>query len=55
MIIRCFALIEPFSPVKRQFEAIRELGIEYADLTDNHNGGAILRAFAGMVKINRNL
>jgi len=41
MIIGCFALIEPFSPMKRQFEAIRELGIEYADLTDNHNGGML--------------
>lgn len=41
MIIGCFALVEPFSPVKRQFEAIREMGIEYADLTDNHNGGML--------------
>ncbi len=41
MIIGCFALVEPFSPMKRQFEAIRELGIEYADLTDNHNGGML--------------
>ena len=41
MIIGCFALVEPFSPMKRQFEAIREMGIEYADLTDNHNGGML--------------
>jgi inosose dehydratase len=34
-------LVEPFSPMKRQFEAIREMGIEYADLTDNHNGGML--------------
>ncbi len=41
MIIGCFALIEPFSPMERQFEAIREMGIKYADLTDNHNGGML--------------
>ena len=32
----------------RQFQAIRELGIEYADLTDNHDGGS-LGAEAGFV------
>lgn len=41
MIVGCFALIEPFQPMKRQFEAIREMGIEYADITDNHNGGML--------------
>jgi inosose dehydratase len=41
MKIGCFALVEPFSPMARQFEAIRELGIECADLTDNHNGGML--------------
>ena len=41
MIIGCFALVEPFSPMERQFAAIREMGIEYADLTDNHNGGML--------------
>lgn len=41
MKIGCFALIEPFSPMLRQFQAIREMGIEYADLTDNHNGGML--------------
>jgi len=41
MIIGCFALIEPFSPMKRQFEAIAEMGIKFADLTDNHNGGML--------------
>lgn len=41
MIIGCFALIEPFTPMRRQFQAIRELGIDYADLTDNHNGGTL--------------
>ena len=41
MKIGCFALIEPFSPIERQFEAIGEMGIKYADLTDNHNGGML--------------
>ncbi len=41
MIIGCFALVEPFTPMRRQFQAIRELGIDYADLTDNHNGGML--------------
>lgn len=41
MIIGCFALVQPFSPMRRQFELIRSLGIDYADLTDNHNGATL--------------
>ncbi len=41
MIIGCFALIEPFAPMRRQFELIRSLGIDYADLTDNHDGASL--------------
>lgn len=41
MKIGCFALIEPFTTMKRQFEAIAELGIKYADLTDNHDGATL--------------
>jgi inosose dehydratase len=41
MKIGCFALVEPFAPIERQFQAIREMVIEYADLTDNHNGGML--------------
>lgn len=41
MIIGCFALVEPFSPLRRQFEIIRDLGFAYADLTDNHDGAAL--------------
>jgi inosose dehydratase len=41
MIIGCFALVEPFQPMARQFKAIAEMGIGYADLTDNHNGGML--------------
>lgn len=41
MIIGCFALVEPFASMRRQFEAIREMGIDYADLTDNHDGATL--------------
>ena len=41
MLIGCFALVEPFALMERQFQAIREMGIEYADITDNHNGGML--------------
>lgn len=41
MIIGCFALIEPFSNMRRQFEAIHEMGIDHADLTDNHDGSTL--------------
>jgi inosose dehydratase len=39
--IGCFALVEPFSPIQRQFELIREMGIEYVDITDNHDGASL--------------
>ncbi len=41
MIIGCFALVQPFSGMRRQFELIRGLGIDYADLTDNHDGATL--------------
>jgi inosose dehydratase len=41
MIIGCFALVEPFTPMQRPFEAIQEMGIKHADITDNHDGGAL--------------
>jgi inosose dehydratase len=41
MKIGCFALVQPFSNMRRQFEAIRELGIDYADVTDNHDGATL--------------
>ena len=41
MIVGCFALVEPFLPMERQFEAIAQMGIAYADITDNHNGGML--------------
>lgn len=33
--------MEPFTPMRRQFEVIRSLGFDYADLTDNHNGATL--------------
>ncbi|HUT24678.1 MAG TPA: sugar phosphate isomerase/epimerase [Sumerlaeia bacterium] len=41
MIIGCFALVEPFVGMERQFQAIAEMGIRHADLTDNHDGAAL--------------
>lgn len=41
MIVGSFALLEPFTPMRRQFEAIRELGIDYVDITDNHDGATL--------------
>jgi len=33
--------MQPFSPMRAQFELIRSLGFDYADLTDNHNGATL--------------
>jgi inosose dehydratase len=41
MKIGCFALIQPFAPIRRQFELIRQFGFDHADLTDNHDGAAL--------------
>jgi inosose dehydratase len=41
MLIGCFALVEPFALMERQFQAIQEMGVRYADITDNHDGGAL--------------
>jgi len=41
MKVGCFALVEPFAPMARQFMAIAEMGIKYADVTDNHVGGML--------------
>jgi len=41
MKIGCFALIEPFRSIRRQFEAVAEMGIEYADVTDTHDGASL--------------
>jgi inosose dehydratase len=41
MKIGCFALVQPFSNLQRQFELIGEMGFEYADVTDNHSGASL--------------
>ncbi|MHC4266016.1 MAG: sugar phosphate isomerase/epimerase family protein [Planctomycetota bacterium] len=41
MKIGCFALVNPFQSMAKQFKAIKAMGIEYADLTDNHCGGML--------------
>ena len=43
--IGCFALINPFSPLSAQFQAIREMGIDYVDLTDSHDGAILGNEF----------
>ena len=39
--IGCFALVNPFSTLEPQFRSIREMGFEYADLTDSHDGALL--------------
>ncbi|MBK1875302.1 sugar phosphate isomerase/epimerase family protein [Pelagicoccus mobilis] len=43
--IGCFALVTPFSPLSAQFQAIRDMGIDYADLTDSHDGAILGNEF----------
>jgi len=37
----CFAAVEPFGIMENQLKAIKAMGIDYADITDNHNGGSL--------------
>ena len=41
MKIGCFALVQPFVSMAQQFQALREMGIAYADITDNHDGATL--------------
>ncbi|MEK7996332.1 MAG: sugar phosphate isomerase/epimerase [Planctomycetota bacterium] len=41
MKIGCFALVRPFAAMAQQLSAIREMGVEFADLTDNHDGATL--------------
>ena len=41
MKIGCFALVQPFAAMATQFQLIREMGIESADITDNHDGATL--------------
>ena len=45
MKIGCFALMNPFSTLDAQFEAIRAMGFDYGDLTDSHDGAILGNEF----------
>jgi inosose dehydratase len=45
MKIGCFACVEPFAPMARQLKAIKEMGFDYVDITDNHDGAALGEEF----------
>jgi inosose dehydratase len=45
MKVGCFALVDPFSGIEHQLERIAGLGFEYADITDNHQGGLLGNEF----------
>lgn len=41
MKIGCFALVQPFLPIAEQLKLIKQMGVDYADVTDNHDGGSL--------------
>src|ERR1035437_685663 len=41
MKIGCFALVQPFASMPQQLQALSEMGITYADITDNHDGASL--------------
>jgi inosose dehydratase len=41
MQIGCFALVQPFAPMAVQFQLIRQMGFDSADITDNHDGATL--------------
>ncbi len=43
--IGCFALVHPFSTLATQFQAIRGMGFDFADLTDSHDGAILGNEF----------
>ena len=43
--IGCFALVHPFTSLSAQFKAIRDMGFDCADLTDNHDGAILGNEF----------
>lgn len=46
MIIGCFALVQPFCGINQQFQLIRSMGFDHADLTDNHDGATLGTEYA---------
>jgi inosose dehydratase len=45
MKVGCFALVDPFSGIEHQLERIAGMGFEYADITDNRQGGLLGNEF----------
>ena len=45
MKIGCFACVEPFAPMAHQLKAIKEMGFDFADVTDNHDGASLGEEF----------
>lgn len=45
MKIGCFAVIELFSSLRRQFELIAEMGFKYADLANTNDGAELMSTF----------
>lgn len=41
MKIGSFALVHPFAGMAQQFSAIRDMGLQFADVTDNHDGATL--------------
>ena len=41
MKVGCFALVDGFSVLEHQLERLRDLGIKYADITDNTDGACL--------------
>lgn len=45
MKIGCFACVKPFAPMAHQLKAIKEMGFDFADVTDNHDGASLGEEF----------
>ncbi len=41
MKIGCFALVQPFTSMEQQFQALAAMGVHYADITDSHDGATL--------------
>lgn len=56
MNIGVFLLIEPFASVEQQLKRAKEMGFEYADITDTNSGGSMLgtAGFSPTVSLDEN-
>ncbi|WP_276353290.1 sugar phosphate isomerase/epimerase family protein [Cohnella caldifontis] len=41
MRVGCFALVDPFATIEHQLKRIKDMGFDYADVTDNSDGGTL--------------